>query len=699
MYKISFNKKYFVLWMIIVLALNYSTFYKASSTTTNTSKTTTLKVWTWTIKSSIETNWSAELVNEQSIRFTQTWKVESVSYKAWDKVKKWDIIATLDNTDWKNSVKQAQISLDNAKIALEELYKEADASKISQAKNAITSTEQSIEVAKKELENLNTTKTNWLNDIKNNISNLQKELEQSKANLEALENELNSTKATQDNSLTNTTTQNQNSIKQIQNNYQKYLTEIHEMLEKIDTILWVTSENDEKNDSYEIYLWAKNVWVKNQAISSFSTANANYITLKAKVDAFDYDSLSIDKNIELINDFTSLYNNIISSSDLTYQTASNSLETDTLSSSDVSSIKSTMTNYKSTSLNEISTLSNNISTLKTLTNTDLIKTSNENTITSKKQNIESTKLSITKKEQEITDAQENYKTQEKSYDLQIQSKKNSIEQLEKNLEVNKQSYDELLEWPTDENVTKAKNSIKQAEMSLESAKKWLEKYQLEAPFDWVIRKIDYKVWDNLLSDSDKYVYIENPNLMQITVSLDQVDIINVKLWDKVIVTFDSYADDEVNAVVSTIDTTPTTTSWVVSYEVTIVLDDENFKKTVLSWMTADIEIITAQKDNAIVIDSSYISTDENEKSYVNVLKNGKETKTEVVTWIVSDWKTQIASGLEIWDTISLTTSSTSDSSSSKSSSSLLQMWGNKSSSSTKSSSNFGWWAWGPPGWF
>ena len=699
MYKISFNKKYFVLWMIIVLALNYSTFYKASSTTINTSKTTTLKVWTWTIKSSIETNWSAELVNEQSIRFTQTWKVESVSYKAWDKVKKWDIIATLDNTDWKNSVKQAQISLDNAKIALEELYKEADASKISQAKNAITSTEQSIEVAKKELENLNTTKTNWLNDIKNNISNLQKELEQSKANLEALENELNSTKATQDNSLTNTTTQNQNSIKQIQNNYQKYLTEIHEMLEKIDTILWVTSENDEKNDSYEIYLWAKNVWVKNQAISSFSTANANYITLKAKVDAFDYDSLSIDKNIELINDFTSLYNNIISSSDLTYQTASNSLETDTLSSSDVSSIKSTMTNYKSTSLNEISTLSNNISTLKTLTNTDLIKTSNENTITSKKQNIESTKLSITKKEQEITDAQENYKTQEKSYDLQIQSKKNSIEKKKKNLEVNKQSYDELLEWPTDENVTKAKNSIKQAEMSLESAKKWLEKYQLEAPFDWVIRKIDYKVWDNLLSDSDKYVYIENPNLMQITVSLDQVDIINVKLWDKVIVTFDSYADDEVNAVVSTIDTTPTTTSWVVSYEVTIVLDDENFKKTVLSWMTADIEIITAQKDNAIVIDSSYISTDENEKSYVNVLKNGKETKTEVVTWIVSDWKTQIASGLEIWDTISLTTSSTSDSSSSKSSSSLLQMWGNKSSSSTKSSSNFGWWAWGPPGWF
>ena len=47
-----------------------------------------------------------------------------------------------------------------------------------------------------------------------------------------------------------------------------------------------------------------------------------------------------------------MYNNIISSSDLTYQTASNSLETDTLSSSDISSIKATMTSYKTTSLKD-----------------------------------------------------------------------------------------------------------------------------------------------------------------------------------------------------------------------------------------------------------------------------------------------------------------------------------------------------------
>lgn len=69
-------------------------------------------------------------------------------------------------------------------------------------------------------------------------------------------------------------------------------------------------------------------------------------------------------------------------------------------------------------------------------------------------------------------------------------------------------------------------------MTLTSANKDLEKYQLEAPFEWVIKTIDYQVWDNILSDSDKSVYIENPNLLQISISLDQVDIINVELWNK-----------------------------------------------------------------------------------------------------------------------------------------------------------------------
>jgi len=64
----------------------------------------------------------------------------------------------------------------------------------------------------------------------------------------------------------------------------------------------------------------------------------------------------------------------------------------------------------------------------------------------------------------------------------------------------------------------------------------------------------------LTSDTDKYVYIENPDLLVISVSLDQIDIVNVKQWTKAKVIFDAFPKKEFNASIATIDYTPTETS-------------------------------------------------------------------------------------------------------------------------------------------
>ena len=142
----------------------------------------------------------------------------------------------------------------------------------------------------------------------------------------------------------------------------------------------------------------------------------------------------------------------------------------------------------------------------------------------------------------------------------MNTKLQNIESSNKSLEVNKQNLKEILEWPTQENITKAKNSILQAELKVQNAIEWLKDYQLESPFDGVVRKIDYKVWDKLLSDSDKYVYIENPNLVQIPVSLDQVDIVKVNVGTKAKITFDAYPTISIDGVINSIDYTPVKTS-------------------------------------------------------------------------------------------------------------------------------------------
>ncbi|MDD4151324.1 MAG: efflux RND transporter periplasmic adaptor subunit, partial [Candidatus Gracilibacteria bacterium] len=233
-------------------------------------------------------------------------------------------------------------------------------------------------------------------------------------------------------------------------------------------------------------------------------------------------------------------------------------------------------------------------------------------------------------------------------------------------------------------------------INLRTAKEKLDDYKLIAPFDGVVRKIDYMNGDNLTTDSDKYVYIENPDLLQVTVNLDQVDIAKVKVGTKATVTFDAYSTENVSAVITAIDTAPVTTSGVTSYKVTLILDDKNFKETVLSGMTGDVELIVAEKTNVLLVSTSAITT-ENNKSYVNIEKNGKIVKTEVVTGLAVSGKTEIISGLSLGDKISITDYTATTTSTTTTSTSLLNLGGSKSSSSKSSSSSSS--MQGPPGGF
>ncbi len=308
-------------------------------------------------------------------------------------------------------------------------------------------------------------------------------------------------------------------------------------------------------------------------------------------------------------------------------------------------------------------------------------------------NFETTKtnyeIAYKTKETSLKTLQNNYNVTKLKNEIDLNTKIQSIENTKKTLVVNRENLKELLEWPTKENVEKAKNNITQAEIKLQDAITALKDYQLEAPFDGIVRKIDYKVWDKLLSDSDKYVYIENPSLVQIPVLLDQVDIVKINIWKKATITFDAYPTLRVEWTITSIDYTPVKTSWVVNYTAYLMITDKNFDKKILSWMTADIEIITAEKENILILPSSAI-TSENDAYYVNISYNWKTIKKEIQTWISSWGKTEIVSWLHIWDRVSIIDISSATTSKKQTPS----LFGNPGSKRT-SWGNAGW----PPPWF
>lgn len=627
---------------ISIIALPSYFYFKNDSIKETEPTVSYKKVEKWDIKNSIYVVWKTELVDEQTLNFNISWAITQVNFNDWDKVKKWDVIAEIDSSDAYASIENAKISLENAKINLNELYKEVDDSALLKAQNNIKDSQNALDIAKKEFDNLKVSQTNSLNETTLNIENSKKELESLEKNLTLLNTQLETLKKDQENSLWNTNVSIINTIKWIENNLKTSFSDIWKSLEEADIIIWITEKNRDKNNSYEDYLGIDNLSIKYSATTATQKSITDYEALKTAFNNYS-ETQNVEELIELLNTFSEYYTDLSNTFDLIYKTAQNSVSSNWFTESDISNIESTFYNYKSSALTSITNITNNLKTLNTLDNIDLIQEGNNNDITSKEDSITSQKLSIKKKKEEIENLEKSKSELINSQKIAIESKENDIDSKTKAIELAKIDLEELIEWPTDENVRKAENSIKQAEISLNNSYKKVEDYQLIAPFDGIIRQIDYKIWDKIVNDTQKYVYIENPNLVEIKVMLDQIDIVKVNSWDNATITFDTYSTKPVEAKINSINTTPVESSWVVSYEVKLVLNEE-FNKKLYSWMTADVEIVTESSEDVFTVNSSDIKTVK-WKEMINIRRDWKEEMVEVETWIVASWKTEIISWL------------------------------------------------------
>lgn len=159
---------------------------------------------------------------------------------------------------------------------------------------------------------------------------------------------------------------------------------------------------------------------------------------------------------------------------------------------------------------------------------------------------------------------------------------------------------------------------------------------------------------------------------QIIAKVDETDIGSVKVGQKATFTVDTYTDKTFTATVSKISQTDVTNSWnvnssnssstpsVIYYYVTLDVDDP--ENLLLPAMTARVDIVTAEKDNALVVPISALKTDSS-GSYV-MLVNGKEQeKRYVSTGIYSDEYVEITDGLTDGDELAITYKAKSSSSS------------------------------------
>ncbi len=203
-------------------------------------------------------------------------------------------------------------------------------------------------------------------------------------------------------------------------------------------------------------------------------------------------------------------------------------------------------------------------------------------------------------------------------------------------------------------------AVKQKENALEDAREKLADYYIRAPLAGAIAKLDIKKPDNV-SVNDIVAIIITPQKFA-EIALNEVDVAQIKIGQKVKLTFDAVEDLRLVGEVAELDLIGVMEQGVVTYNVKIAFDaaDERIKPG----MSVSADIVTEVKENILLVPNGAIKT-ENRRRYVElpakpaigsasprgVVLAESPRRIDVQTGVSNDRFIEIVSGLSEGDQI------------------------------------------------
>lgn len=195
--------------------------------------------------------------------------------------------------------------------------------------------------------------------------------------------------------------------------------------------------------------------------------------------------------------------------------------------------------------------------------------------------------------------------------------------------------------------------VKQAEASLNSAEIDLHYTKIVSPVDGIVVSKEVEVGQTVAASFQTptlFNVAEDLTKMQIEASIVEADISKVKEGQTAEFSVDGYPDEIFEGQVTQVRNQAITTSNVVTYEVIIEID--NSAQKLKPGMTANVDIITAQKDDALLVPNKalrfYMEDENGQKQRYSdkgiwVLENNQPRRISIKTGIYDDDKTEVIS--------------------------------------------------------
>lgn len=201
----------------------------------------------------------------------------------------------------------------------------------------------------------------------------------------------------------------------------------------------------------------------------------------------------------------------------------------------------------------------------------------------------------------------------------------------------------------DEAIAKAEAEVEKARLSLADTQTALDDASITAPFDGTVTAVYVDAGEYATSDVIELVSGD----WNVRLSVDEVDVGTLAEGQPAIVTLETWPNVEIPATISSIapsaDVSP---DGIVSFDVWLRLEDAQTDLTILAGMTADAHLITARRENVLLVPNAAVTADREAGTYtVNRVIDTDEGETGIQTVPVTiglrdDEHTEITGGLK-----------------------------------------------------
>ncbi len=638
-----------VIFLVLILAGGYWT-YNLSKKDKTEARYVLASVEKGTIISSVSGSGQVSVSNQVDIKPKVSGDLIDFNLKVGQEVKTDDVIAKIDSRDAQKAVRDAQTSLDTAKLELNELLSPPEEIEILQAETALTS-------AKNNLENL-------INPGKTAIAQAENAVIAAKDSFTKL-------KFTQESSYQDALNARQKANDNLGKAYEDSFNAISNVFLDFPTII-----TDLKDILYSEEITISDITAGNRTSNKGALINTlpydDRIILEKFVKSAEDNYEKARKQYETnMNNYKNT--NRYSERSVIETLLNETLETAKAISDTVKSennmidywvdyrsqkslkIFSKVIEYQTDLKSHTSKVNSHLSSL--LNSQTSIKTSQDSKLSAErnlKEIGQNQPLDSASAERNLLDKEEAL------YNLKNPDK-DDVSAAQVAVKEKEVAFEKLKKGATDLDIRAKKIAVQQKQDAFTDAKQALGDYSVKVPFDGVIASVSAKKGDAISSGTILVSLITKQKIAEITIN--EVDAAKVKEGQKATITFDAIEGLSITGEVAEIDTLGTVSQGVVTYKAKIVFDTQDDR--VKSGMSISTSIITDMKSDILLVpnaaikssgDLIYVEMPNEEVSSVSnsgngIILNNVPKRQTIQVGLANDTSTEITEGLKEGDKI------------------------------------------------